>query len=257
MFISTEFTYDGIKGSDRGLYLVKTNSGMIESSFGYKRENKIEQINDNIFSYGFDTEPLRFEITLAKIKEDDLLWDYKTRRDVVEWLFQDDYKPFVSLDNPEVIYYCKPVGDAKRFDNGLMQGYATLTMECNSSYAYSPSYIYTWDYSNCKSNIIEIENLSNVKKYYYPEIEIEMVDDTNVEIKNLSNAGEVFKIGILKQGEIIYIDNNMQRIESNLPNTYRLGNFNKNWLRLVKGYNLLEITGNVKISIRCCYPISI
>ena len=116
-----------------------------------------------------------------------------------------------------------------------MQGYITLTMECNSPYAYSPSYIYTWDYSNCKSNIIEIENLSNVKKYYYPEIEIEMVDDTNVEIKNLSNAGEVFKIGILKQGEIIYIDNNMQRIESNLSNTYRLGNFNKNWLRLVKG----------------------
>ena len=257
MFISTEFTYDGIKGSDRGLYLVKTNSGMIESSFGYKKENKIEQINDNIFSYGFDTEPLRFEITLAKIKEDDLLWDYKTRRDVVEWLFQDDYKPFVSLDNPEVIYYCKLIGDAKRFDNGLMQGYITLTMECNSPYAYSPSYIYTWDYSNCKSNIIEIENLSNVKKYYYPEIEIEMVDDTNVEIKNLSNAGEVFKIGILKQGEVIYIDNNMQRIESNLPNTYRLGNFNKNWLRLVKGYNLLKITGNVKISIRCCYPISI
>ncbi|WP_164509086.1 phage tail domain-containing protein [Clostridium rectalis] len=249
--------YDGIKGSDMGLTLVDTNTDMIESIFGYKRENRIDKINDNIYSYGFNTDPLKFKITLAKITDDDLLWDYKTRKDVVKWLFQDDYKPFISLDNPEVIYYCKLIGDARRFDTGAMQGYITLTMECNSPYAYSPTYIYTWDFSISNSNILEIENLSNVKKYYYPEIEIEMVGDTSIEIENLSNAGEIFKIDNLIKNEIIYVDNNMQRIKSNLPNTYRLDNFNKNWIRLVRGYNLLEIRGDVRVSIRCCYPIAI
>ncbi len=53
-------------------------------------------------------------------------------------------------------------------------------------------YISTYDYNKIsKTNILEIDNTTNVKKYYYPEIEIEMVDGTETSIINLTNMRRI------------------------------------------------------------------
>lgn len=257
MFLSQSFMYNGINSELMGVAIARTENGMIEMPFGHRREIVEEKLDkkETPYFYGFSNECLMLSITLCKL--DGSSWTYEDRRKIVEWFYQEEYKPFISLDNPEVIYYCTAVGEPKRYDNGFEEGYVTLNLKCNSPYAYSPMYINTYDYKISKTNILEIDNTTNVKKYYYPEIEIEMVNGTEISIINLTNKGEEFKFTNLKKGEIIYINNDMQEIESSLKDTWRLSNFNKNWLKLVKGVNRLKINGNVKVAIRCCYPISI
>lgn len=259
MFISTQFEYDGINSDVMGVSLISVDNNLVEMPFGYKKSLRKEKIpfKNKHYFFGYDSEPLQLKITIGKLNDDDLEWTYDERIKLVQWFYQDGYKPFVSLDNPEVVYYCMPIDDSLRYDNRLMQGYVTMTLECNSPFASSPTYIDTYDYQINTNNILNIENKCNVFKNYSPEIQIEMTNDTSFTITNLTNSGQVFQFSGLNVGETIYINNEMKQIISSLPNTYRLGNFNKDWLQLVQGINQLQITGNVKVTIRCTYPISI
>lgn len=260
LLLNTEFYYDGVSGSSMGLSLVNIQSGMLEENFGYTRNIIEEKVPYAVkpYFFRFEKEPLTFTLTFAKINEKDLVWDFDYRKKVVNWLFQDDYKSLICMDNPEVIYYCTPINDVKRFDNGLLHGYITVTFRCNSPYAYTPAYIYTYNFVNSGGvDIIEIENLTNVEKYYYPEIEINMTNSTSVSIENLSDSGETFTFSNLTIGETIYVNNESEQIETSLgSNVYRLGDFNKNWLKLVQGVNRLRIIGEVNLNIKCIYPIS-
>ena len=255
MFVSTEFIYDGVYSKDMGVDLVSVTNGATKTLFGYNRNIDKEMIGDIVFTpKGYSYSPLTFTITIAKINPDDLDWDFKTKTELIRWLYQEDYKPFISLDNPEVIYYCKAVGEGERYDTGHQQGYATIKMECNSPYAYTPTYLYEWD-KEYETNIIEVNNLSNVTTYYYPEIEITF-NSTEVSIVNLSNAGQIFKLENIDIGETIYVNNKMKRIlSSNEKN--RLSNFNRGWLELVQGANLLQVEGDVQIVRKSTYPIAV
>lgn len=260
MLLNTEFYYDGISGSSMGLSLVNIETGMLEENFGYSRSIVEEKTPYRVKPYfsKFEKEPLTLTLTFAKINENDLEWDFDYRKRVVRWLFQDEYKPLICMDNPEVIYYCTPVNDVKRFDNGLLHGYIPVTFRCNSPYAYTPAYVYTYDFASSGGiDIIDVENLTNVEQYYYPEIEITMIGSNSMTIENLSDCGEIFALNGLDIGETIYINNESEQIETSLGATvYRLGNFNKGWLKLVQGINRLRITGDVSLVIRCIYPIS-
>jgi Phage tail protein. len=254
-FISEYFIYDGINSTDYGVYLVKIDNAFIRTPFGYNREIVEEQIprRDKPYFFRLQTKPLQFDITIALIDE---LWTIERRMQIIEWLFQDDYKPFISGDNLDVIYYCMPVGDPERFDTSLNEGYANLTMRCNSPYAYSPTYIVNY-YSGQSTNPIVLENISNVQRYNYPEIEIELLSGTGFSISNLTDGNRTLSFDNLQSGEIIYINNERKQIISSLPNTYRYSNSNKTWFRLVRGYNSVQITGDVNVSFRTVYPIAL
>lgn len=264
MFLSEEFEYNGISSNTMGVSCVSIDSsGMKESPFGMKRSIREEKINgrDKPYFHGFEKECLTFKMTIGKINEDNLEWTFEERKKISEWLYTDYYAPLLSLDNPEVIYYCTPIDDGLRFDNGIMQGYITITMKCNAPYPFSPTYIEEYKYEQNIDNIIEINNLSNVTKYYYPEIQV-CSDDTNFKLINLTNNGEEFTFNNIDKGETIYINNEMKQIETDKKDlkgnkVYRLTNFNKNWFKLVKGVNRIKVEGNVNVLFRCSYPIII
>jgi hypothetical protein len=105
---------------------------------------------------------------------------------------------------------------------------------------------------------LEIENIGNIKPYHYPEVEFLLQgDSTGITIQNLSDSGRIFEFTNLTMGENIYVDNDKQRIITSLSDTYRLDNFNKNWLRLVQGVNQLKITGKCTLQIRCQFPMAL
>lgn len=266
MFLLSEFEYNGIPSYDMGVCLVSLESGMIEAPFGYKREITEEKISyrDKPYFYGFKKECLTLKITIAKADENNepTDWTFDERKKIVQWFYQNEYCPFISADTPEVVYYCTPVEDGVRFDNGRLKGYANITLRCNSPFAYTPTYIESYDHLTSPTDIIEINNLSNVIDYYSPEIQIYTDNSTSFKIVNLTDGGRVFEFTDVGTQETIYINNEMQRIKTDKVDQfgneiYRLSNFNKNWFRLVRGINRIQIVGDVNVLFRCNYPISI
>jgi len=254
-FIKEAFSYDGIWSYDMGVMMVTQAEDVLEVPFGYNRQIIEEKVSHKTkpFFFGLDKEPLEFTISLMPL---DTQWTRDKKLKIVNWLFKDVYKPFISEDNPDIIYYCMPIEEAHRFVNRIDQGFATITFRCNSPYAYSPTYFKTY-ISQQSSNPFEIENLSNIEKFNYPEVEVELLTGNSFKLINLTDGGNEFSFTDLQQGEKIYVNNESKQIISSLPNTYRLGNFNKHWLKLVQGVNRIRIEGDVNIQFRTVFPLSI
>jgi predicted phage tail component-like protein len=262
-YIDLYFEYDGKKCTEFGIVLVRLDGGMQETNF-MPNQSILEDTTtrDIPYFYGTKKEPLTIPVTVAKINKygDSAIWTYEDKLKISQWLFQQEYKPLIFSDNPNVVYYCMPIGDNKRFFNGLDQGYATLQFRCDAPYGFTyPMQVDTYDLStNTTTTTLEIDNLSNVNKYYYPEIEFEMVGSTAISLKNLSDGGRIFSFTGLNTDETVYVSNQEgYRFVKSDTNLNRLGNFNKNWLRLAQGVNRIEVTGQCKIQLRSQFPISI
>ena len=80
----------------------------------------------------------------------------------------------------------------------------------------------------------------------YPDIKFKINESgSSFEITNLSdNSGydRIFSFTNLLSQEEITVDNKNKIITSSFGN-YRLGNFSKNWLRLLPGENDISISG--------------
>lgn len=257
MFVNTLFYYDGVSSADYDLVLVKLDTGMFDAPFSVNQEIVEESSirNDTPFFARAKRKPLEFELTIAKTTA----WDESSKEDIVSWLYQGEYKPFQTADNLNVVYYCMPIGASQRFDNGSGDGYITIKFRCDSPYPYKyPETIQTFDLTTItEPTIISMTNSSNIEKWVYPEIEIISVDGGTVQLLNAEDTDRIFIIDNLQAGETVYVDNRKKRIETDVPSIYRLGDFNKNWLRLNKGENLIEVTGKCTINLRVEFPIAL
>jgi len=170
---------------------VSLSSSLYEESFGSSREIQEIEIKgrDKPYFQRIKKSPLSFNLNFAFTEtwDDDLIYNIKS------WLLQDYYKPMVFSDNPEIIYYCVCVSEPKIIHNGLKQGYCSLEFRCDSSYKYSPQYVYSYDLSanSVDGTIITINNLGH--ENCFPILQITKVGDgsseADVSIVNLSNAG--------------------------------------------------------------------
>ena len=259
---SEYFIFDGIKSSDMGLYNVRVEqSGFIETPYwgGADIEEEYHKGKVTPYFYGIKREPIEFTVQFAladKYMQSEE-WTSQKRNKIAKWLLHNTYKPFQTCDDLGKIYYviCISEGNLNLINT---KGYVELTFRCNSSFAWTPIYIENFDLSNnTTTQIIELENRSNVLKYYKPKIEIELVNNnTDVSLKNLSNGGEIFSFTGLKPNEIISIDNENEFIKSNNQLSNPFSKFNRKWLKLVYGVNRLEVTGQCKLWIKSCFPIA-
>ena len=79
-----------------------------------------------------------------------------------------------------------------------------------------------------------------------------------VSIQNLSDNNRTFQFKELPGGNslTIYVDNKNQVITDSMDlNLYPY--FNMKFMRLVKGDNLLKITGNAEVKFICEFPVNI
>jgi len=243
------FVYDGIKSSDMGVTSVSTDSGLFEETFVANKTINEEKIRGRTKPYfmGTDREPLEFPLTLWFENG----FDNEKLRSIKRWLDQDLYKEFYFPEQNERRYFCMMHGDSTIHHNGVGEGYFQITMRCNDSFVYSPLYIDDWiDFSNNPSNGTEItfENKGDVE--LKPELFIEKVGNGDISITNYTDNGNIFELRNLYNGEIIYVDNENEEIESDIPGVYRYSDHNDVFLNFLFGVNRLLVKGKCKLQFR-------
>lgn len=248
---SLYFSYDGKLSQDFGLIHITTSNSMYTDTLVGSRDILETRINGNDTPYfnGVTTSPIEINMEIAF--END--FNDEMINEVVMWLFQDKYKPLYFIDKPDKVFYCLPIGDSNIVHNGLKQGYITLTMRCNSPYAYSP--IYLSERYDLSTNIgkyqIELENRGHFE--LFPEISIEKIEDGHLTFTNISNGGEIFEVRDLTNLEQIYINSEKEIIETDIVGVYRYDKVIGNYIELPYGRNIIEVEGKCKIQFRYQY----
>ena len=252
---SLYFIFDNIQSSDMGIYNVKVDTGFANNPYIGNRDinEKILPNKNTPYFFGTTKDCIEFTITISPLEKK---WDNKLRYDVARWLIKDEYKPLQFADDLTKIYYAICVGSEGLMTDHNYGGYVTLTFRTNSYHAWTTTYNQLLDLSGSDVNNIILENKSNVVDFYYPEIEFELKDtNKNITLKNLSDTNREFKFTNLLENEKVYVNNERKEIISDIPSVYRLGNFNKNWLRLRYGQNNIEVTGKCILKVRSQFPI--
>lgn len=251
---SEHFIFNGIKSSDMSQYLVRMDSGAVSSPFFGGQDIQEDRMKGKLTPYHFGTElePIEFTIEICPLDKE---WTPQLKNELGRWLIHDKYKSFQTADDLGKFYFCIAT-EMPNFEMYGNHGYIPITFRTNSAFAWSPTYIDDFDLStNETTTIIELNNQSNINRNYRPKIEFEVVEGTDVQIKNLSNGGEVFLFEGLTVGEIISVDNENEVVISSLVGSNLFAKFNKNWLELVYGTNRLEISGKIKLFVKSCFPI--
>ncbi|REK76301.1 phage tail domain-containing protein [Paenibacillus paeoniae] len=83
-----------------------------------------------------------------------------------------------------------------------------------------------------------------------PEIWMTTSGAGDFSLINTSNRNKEFKIKQLNNNETVYINNELEYIESDLPMVYRYSNFNDQYMTLPQGKNIFRVKGNAKVQFR-------
>lgn len=83
-----------------------------------------------------------------------------------------------------------------------------------------------------------------------PEIWVTKTGVGDFALTNTSHMNKEFKFKQLNNNETVYVNNELEYIESDLPMVYRYSNFNDQYLTLSQGKNVFRVKGNAKIQFR-------
>lgn len=127
------------------------------------------------------------------------------------------------------------------------------TAECDGPYAYM--YPQTFSCEVDGEATLSIFNRSSLNDYYYPVITFDP-QDGELSITNANDNNRVFELSNMPLGTGLITVNNDNCVIScaNELNLYPY--FNNNFLRLVKGINVLNISGTGTLHVVCEFPIN-
>ena len=236
-----------------GLSIVRVDSGIPSVPYTSGKEILETHPNKSLYPhfFGVKHQPLQFTVTFSTLEKN---MDSAKLFTLANWLFQNEYKPFISEDNPSRIYYCIAVNPTEFTTNGSEEGYFTVDFRCRDGFGWSLPVIDEYDLTDIASTPLQITNFSNVLDYYYPEIEFELKStNTGVSLVNSSDGGRTFAFSNLTIGESIYVDNQKRVIISD-TNSNRFDKFNKNFFRLTKGVNYITVAGKCILRIKMTFP---
>lgn len=247
-FISTNFVFDGISSEDMGIYLIKTNSGMIDSEFMAEREIISEQINGNQTPYIYSDKfrPFRYKMQLSPLEG---IWTNELKGKVSRWLNNGKFNEFYTYDDIDRRYFITYMGSPQLNITGNLQGWIDIEFLNLDCYIRSNVYEKIYDLSAINSpTVITFENLGD--NPLLPELWIEKVTDGDLSIQNLSDGGKTLTITGLFNNETVFIDNKERQIRSNLPNRHLFDACNKNYLKFGYGINSLQVSSKCKLKFR-------
>lgn len=250
------FEFDGIKSSDMGVHIVRVGGGRgsvpLWGDTAVTPKTSAKRIYTD--SYSVERSPLEISFTITLMDNQGRLkeWTRESKAMLSEWLVQDTFKELRLGHDVNKVYYAM-LTNADPISTGNRDGYINITFTTNSPYAWSDIFYESWDTSVHK--IIEIDAMHNVgDKYYYPEIEV--VASSNV--ITIINHTESERKTIVKDrdvGENLYMDGQNKEIKSGTPLKVTFPHFNRNWFRLLRGYNKIEVQGVSKLLMKMQYPI--
>ena len=243
LFKSPHFRFNGKSSRDFQLRICEVGNGSETHAFGVERSVNAETTVGMVSTFkDFSYNNSSFDITLVKTNGHQVLPFTKDERfEIIQWLFQDGFKPFISEDDESKIYYVLFTAGS-RYYNGLDQGYLNLTIQLNAPCAFSP--VLTHFYQVEGTQLIELENKTNVEPFTYPDIEFWLNGETtDLMIENLT-TGDVTSFSNLRKETHLYCYNEgMKQLQCINNATYNARpSFNNKWIKLAQGRNLLRIT---------------
>lgn len=250
MSFGTDFYYNDRWSHELGVSIAKINNDFATSKFLPDKEIIEEQIpfRDQPYYFGARREPLSFSFLLTCVDDE---WTLEKRREIARWLDTDDFALFYTEKDPEKRYYCQYAGGIDLHYNWASRGFIEITMRLNTTHAFSPfmtKEIYSVD--GFDPAIDRNEDVANHgDSVAYPELWIQMNEDGDVHIENLSAGGvELNVVGLLKD-ENLYIDMNDGFVESDFPHGFRYENMSGDFF-LDRGVNRVLLKGNFELLIR-------
>jgi phage-related protein len=261
----TTFIIDGVNSSDigvNGISIIRTDSGLVNTPFIGARDIVEEQVpyRDIPTFYKTIKKPIEFTLKFSLL-DDEFTEEYRFQ--IAKLFGGDTYKSFQSTDFLGRIFYVICTNQSDLYLTGN-RGYFELQLRTSAPYSFSIPEISTFDLSDItEPTTIMLVNKSNVmhpkyQDYYYePELWIDLKgDSTGVTLTNTSDANRVFQIQVENTLEEFYFNNQLKQIVSS-SGLNRLGNFNKNWLRLTYGQNLITVDNPCVIQIKSEFPLYI
>ena len=251
MFIEHNFTFNGTYSRDLGVSIATFNDTDMFHDMGVEYSSDME-IENNLIEYSpyykeNPSEPSNIELDLLLYNPDTMEAVSINNCDIdrlMDWLITDDFAPFITDDNPDVIYYFKVVNLMKVLTfSGT--GYLRVTFKPYSKYAYKRQ---EYEVTVSGSSTLTIYNPS--RQIYKPIIEITNLGGTSTvnRINNMEVVG-------LTTNEVIKIDNLTKLvIDRNGANRFSL--CNRKWIELKpRKNNTITLSGSCKIKIICEYPL--
>jgi hypothetical protein len=191
--------------------------------------------------------PQQFNITIGSDS-------HKTRAEIdriISWMIQPIPRDMI-VNQPDMVFY-KYNGfftNPQTISAGRRPFGLQFTFVSTSPFAHTFPYKKTWDITHPKT--IAFNNESGDSDYLFPTLSITPTNITQTfSIINNNDSNREFRFDFQAPfpsgSETIEINNSLQIIQSSMGNDFsrrRFIQFNKKWLRFVRGQNILQINGN-------------
>lgn len=273
---STGITYAGKHSSEYGILVAHIDTPTYQVGINNEIIFNKPTYSSKLYKYGLNPQPLEFVLKLFKNTNSNEHFTIEDRKNITGWLFQNEFQDLF-FDNPEddilpidlcedIVFNCIPNGQWESIDYGGLVG-ISVPFKCSLPYPTSNKIIQTFDLRNIGTNTIildgvnydPLKNYSNINSKYFwnTEVEIKLATGvTSITIKNLSDAGYTISFTGCVAGDTININNGLGILNA-VSTTNIFSKWNKNWIRLVNGYNYWQITGACEITVKAKFPILI
>lgn len=254
----SNFIADNISSDSYGIMCVQfgSTSGSETVSAGGETElitDKTPRSNKfHIISQEY-SKPQSFTFQIVNIDGSNI--DAAKERSLKKWLCKrGEYFPFqidddrfhdvileVNISNPQLIKVVDSVG-------------MEFTVNCKSSFGYSPIIKKKSDITT-NGQQIKLFITNDDDDYIYPDMVIKANEDCNLTIANSTEvAHREFVINNLKANEEITILGSLPDISTSRTNHAIWSDFNKRWLRLIDGTNILTVSNKCTITLSYSEP---
>ena len=264
-FYGCEFVFDGKSCDEYGLMVYKFGSkGQDDIAFntGGKIYEDTTARRRTTFFYGIEqNEPMEYTLVFGANPK---AIDIRTPLDrfeieaIAAWLTGHSTQKWLEIVQPdmETFRYKCIISELEPITDEMIPWAFQCTVHCDSpfGYTYPEKYRYSLSSSPLK---IRLHNRSTYNGYYCPMLTFNAPHGGDLSIVNRSDNNREFKFTGLPTGlSGVTVDNENQVItEPTGLNLYKYFNFK--FLRLVRGDNFLDLTGNGDIVITCEFPVNI
>lgn len=200
--LSENFTFNGATSTSKQVKIVRfSSSGFLsEPTIGSASLTEIEMPNDyKPLLQKVTRAPIEFTLELAALDADNepVEWTEQKRKQILNWLFTNEYKTLIFEDRPGIKYYAMAQGGLTlKTMNG--RGYVEITFRTNSPFPYKnvSSINMPGSTTAATSTTITIDDGSAVSKIY-PKILLERIGSSATVVRAYVEAqGPADTIGL-------------------------------------------------------------
>lgn len=252
MVNATYFSYDGISSETYGLKIAAftgLSPEPVEENEAFT--SKVISLRPSLLHRWYHggveyDNPPQCEITIVSQSS----ISAQARATILGWLTNRiSYKPLVFLggDSSDFTYYCIFSNATTIYVNGICHGFK-LTATFDSFFARGTPTIVT---TTSGTHTITIENKSNIHDtYIYPKVQF--TGNVNI-INKTDDISRAFTFSGFPDTAQITVDCETKIIQSSIGGTTLDKFTSKNWLRLRRGLNTLEIESSGNVTVTCPY----